>query len=66
MESDAKQTNPRAVPLWPDAGQRLGLGRCNTYKLAENGEIPTLPFSRGKKMVSTAWLDKVLSAAPET
>ena len=28
--------------LWPDAGQRLGLGRTATYQAAQRGEIPTV------------------------
>lgn len=49
------------VPLWPDAGQALGLGRCTTYKKADTGEIKTLPMS-GKRLVPVAWLEKITSA----
>ena len=39
-----------AVPLWPDTGQALGLGRNATYDAARRGEIPTLTFGRLKKV----------------
>ena len=34
------------VPLWPDAGQALGLSRNCTYDSARRGEIPTVRFGR--------------------
>jgi hypothetical protein len=34
------------VPLWPDAGQALGLSRNCTYDSAKRGEIPTVRFGR--------------------
>jgi hypothetical protein len=34
------------VPLWPDAGQALGLSRNRTYESARQGEIPTIRFGR--------------------
>lgn len=34
------------VPLWPDAGQFIGLSRNSTYKAANAGEIPTLRLGR--------------------
>lgn len=37
------------IPLWPDAGEALGLSRNGTYQAAARGEIPTLRF--GKKIV---------------
>jgi len=30
------------LPLWPDVGKILGLGRSSTYAAAERGEIPTV------------------------
>jgi hypothetical protein len=42
-------TKPRVIPLWPDAGQALGLSRNGTYDAAKRGEIPTLRF--GWKLV---------------
>jgi Helix-turn-helix domain len=39
----------RTIPLWPDAGEQLGLSRNGTYDAAKRGEIPTLRF--GKKLV---------------
>ena len=40
---------PRVIPLWPDAGQALGLSRNGAYDAAKRGEIPTLRF--GWKLV---------------
>jgi hypothetical protein len=37
------------VPLWPTAGQALGLGREATYAGARRGDIPALRI--GKKYV---------------
>jgi hypothetical protein len=46
------------VPLWPDAGETLGLKRGATYASAASGSIPTWRF--GKQLrVSKGWLDKV-------
>ena len=28
------------IPLWPDAGQLLGVSKNHAYKLAKAGEIP--------------------------
>lgn len=47
------------IPLWPDTGQILGLGRAATYASAKRGEIPTLPLS-GKLRVPTAALRRML------
>jgi excisionase family DNA binding protein len=34
------------VPVWPDAGKTLGLGRNATYDAVARGEIPVLRFGR--------------------
>jgi hypothetical protein len=36
------QANAATIPLWPDAGQRLGLSRNGTYASAQRGEIAGL------------------------
>jgi Helix-turn-helix domain len=36
----------RTIPLWPDAGQALGLSRNGTYDAAHRKEIPVLRFGR--------------------
>jgi hypothetical protein len=51
---------PLVVPLWPDAGKALGLGKNRTYESARIEEIPTLKFERTYR-VSRAWLRKVTS-----
>ena len=34
------------MPVWPDAGRLLGLGRNATYEAVARGEIPVLRFGR--------------------
>jgi hypothetical protein len=47
------------LPLWPETGRALDLGRSATYAAAKNGEIKTIRFGRLQK-VPTAWLRKKL------
>jgi hypothetical protein len=47
------------LPLWPDTGRILGLGRSATYAAAERGEIPTLSFG-ARKVVPTAALRRLV------
>ena len=51
--------NKAVLPLWPDAGQVLGLRRGATYAAAERGDIKTIRFGRLLK-VPTAWLRQKL------
>src|SRR5207237_1746928 len=44
--SDEKPIERMTVPVWPDAGQMLGLGRNATYDAVARGEIPVLRFGR--------------------
>jgi hypothetical protein len=46
---------PLMVPLWPEAGQALGLSRTATYAAAKRGQIKTVQFGKLLK-VPTAWL----------
>jgi hypothetical protein len=57
-KSRPREPRPAFVPLWPDAGEELGLTRHTTYKAAKLGQIPTKDFGRLKK-VATAVLDKL-------
>jgi hypothetical protein len=43
------------LPLWPETGKLLGLGRGTTYAAAVKGDIKVIKFNRMKK-VPTAWL----------
>jgi hypothetical protein len=47
------------LPLWPDTGRALRLGRNSTYSAAEKGDIETISFGRLKR-VPTSWLRKKL------
>ncbi len=62
MGNDLKQAlkTELTVPLWPTAGQALGLGRNATYKAANRGEIPGLFRIGDKYGVATAPLRRVL------
>jgi len=42
----ADEIERMTVPVWPDAGQMLGLGRNATYDAVARGEIPVLRFGR--------------------
>jgi hypothetical protein len=53
------------VPLWPAAGQRLGLNRTMTYLAASRGEIRTLRFGR-RLVVPVKWLDAILDGTLAT
>lgn len=44
-----KELTRLTVPLWPTAGQALGLGREATYAGARRGDIPVLKI--GKRYV---------------
>lgn len=44
--TDDKPIERMTVPVWPDAGQILGLGRNATYDAISRGEIPVLRFGR--------------------
>ena len=54
---------PLVIPLWPDAGQALGLSRNGTYEAARRGEIKTLRFGKLLK-VPTAWLLETCGQKP--
>lgn len=43
------------IPVWPDAGQIIGLGRNASYAAAAAGSIPTLRFGN-RLVVPTAKL----------
>jgi hypothetical protein len=45
-----------AVPLWPHAGQALGLKRGAAYAAAAAGKIETVDKVSRLKAVPTAWL----------
>ena len=47
------------LPLWPDTGKILRLGRGATYAAAERGEIEVIEIGKLKR-VSTAWLRRKL------
>jgi hypothetical protein len=47
------------LPLWPETGRLLHLGRGATYAAAERGEIATVDFGRLKR-VPTSWIRRKL------
>ena len=44
--ADEKPIERMTIPVWPDAGQMLGLGRNATYDAVARGEIPVLRIGR--------------------
>ncbi len=60
MDKIEKLLSQNAVlPLWPETGKILRLGRSATYAAARAGEIETVEFGRLKR-VPTAWLKRKL------
>ena len=60
MDKIARLLNENAVlPLWPEAGQVLGLRRGATYAAARSGDIRTIRIGRLLK-VPTPWLRQKL------
>lgn len=51
-----------AVPLWPDAGQQLGLSRSSTYKRAAEGQLLVCEID-GKRMVTLAEIERQRAAS---
>jgi excisionase family DNA binding protein len=43
---DKMEIEPLTMPVWPDAGRMLGLGRNATYEAISRGEIPVIRFGR--------------------
>jgi excisionase family DNA binding protein len=41
-----EQIERLTIPVWPDAGKALGLGRNATYDAVARGEIPVIRFGR--------------------
>ena len=48
------------IPVWPDTGKLLGLGRNATYDDIARGEIPVLRFGR-RIVVPKKALERLLS-----
>jgi len=48
------------IPVWPDTGKLLGLGRNATYDAIARGEIPVLRFGR-RIVVPKKALERLLS-----
>jgi hypothetical protein len=42
---------PAVVPLWPDCGSLLGLGRSATFDAAKRGELPWPVWRIGGRLV---------------
>jgi hypothetical protein len=59
---DDEVDEPLAMPLWPDTGRLLGLGKNRTYDSARAGEIPTVPFGRVLRV--TMWFYRQLREGP--
>jgi len=56
---DATKIEPLTLPVWPDAGRLLGLGRNATYDAIARGEIPVIRFGR-RIVVSRRALERLV------
>ena len=52
------------VPVWPDAGQMLGLGRNAIYEAISRGEIPVIRIGR-RILISKKALENLLDGKPK-
>lgn len=48
------------LPLWPDVGKALGIGRSSVYELAARGDIPGVIDLGRRRVVATAALRRWL------
>lgn len=53
------------IPLWPDAGQLLGLSKNSVYNAAKSGEIPVLKIG-GRYLCSAPALLRLIGADTPT
>jgi hypothetical protein len=54
------------VPVWPTAGQALGISRSSAYLAAQRGELPGLLRIGGRYVVATAALRRALGLDRDT
>ncbi len=47
------------MPVWPDAGQALGLSRNSTYEAIARGDIPSIRIGK-RILVPLAALERLL------
>lgn len=60
MDKDsARPIECLTMPIWPDAGKRLGIGRNAAYRAAARGEIPTIKVG-SRLLVPKAAFDRML------
>jgi predicted DNA-binding transcriptional regulator AlpA len=50
LKTPQPSTRREAIPLWPDAGERLGFSRNHTYATAKRGQFP------GAKKLGGRWV----------
>jgi hypothetical protein len=62
MKHPTEEKGRKTMPLWPEAGQALGLGKNGTYEAAERGEIPGAFRIGGRWLVSVAVFEKFLDS----
>lgn len=56
---DGRDIQPLTIPVWPDAGRLLGLGRNATYGAISRGEIPVIRLGR-RIVVSRRALERLI------
>ena len=55
---------PLTVPIWPDAGEILGVSRSLAYEMARTGQLPTIAAGR-RRLVPIARLRVLLGLPAE-
>lgn len=58
----AKDDLPLTMPVWPDVGRALGLGRNATYEAVARGDIPSVRIGK-RILVPRAALEKLLACS---
>jgi excisionase family DNA binding protein len=54
-----RDTKCLTIPVWPDAGKKLGISKGAAYEAARRGEIPTIKIGKGI-LVPLAALERML------
>jgi excisionase family DNA binding protein len=61
-EAMTKAKETLTLPVWPDTGRALGLGRNATYEAVRRKEIPSIKIGK-RILVPRAALERMLAGA---
>jgi excisionase family DNA binding protein len=57
-----EKIEPLTMPVWPDAGRALGLGRNAIYEAVARGDVPSIRIGK-RILIPRAALAKLLGGA---